>query len=75
MKNKGLKPMAIKNNINQTFDEYVNSRSTFSTSVEPRLTDPVQPFNPSPSNRRILVAVGMALGCGLTLLFELFFGG
>ena len=74
MKTKGLKQMAIKNDHSQTFGEYINSRTTFATAVDPRLAKPVQQRTPGPSDRRILIAVGMALGCGLTLLFQLIFG-
>jgi len=70
---KKLKPMAIKNE--QQFQDYIKSRTTFATTVDPRLTEPVQQHKRGPSNRRILIALGMALGCGLTLLVQLIFGG
>jgi len=105
MKPQGLKPMAIKNEQDKYYNDYINSRSTFAkefnpwerggllpnqtgpiskssihndfiftAAVGPRLTDPVPPCNLGPSNRWILIALGMVLGCGLTLLFELIFG-
>jgi hypothetical protein len=54
---------------------YSSDSPNFATAVDPRLTEPVQPHKRGPSNRRILIAVGMAIGCGLTLLFELILGG
>jgi len=105
MKNKVLKPVAVKNEQDQGYDDYITARAgfpkdfdpwnrsgllpnqtgpisknsldndfIFTTAVDPRLTNLVQPCKRGPSNRRILIAVGMALGCGLTLLFEFVFG-
>jgi hypothetical protein len=47
---------------------------TFATAVDPRLSAPQQ-HKHGPSNRRILITACMAVGCGLTLLVQLIFGG
>lgn len=64
------KQSSLRDEISATFDNL-----SLRDEIASQWVVPGKASKPAPSNLRILIAVGMALGCGLTLLFELIFGG